>query len=115
MASTPAATAAAGLGNGLSPICSSMTSLPWALSRLATARTSNAVSARRPEAKRLNVTGRGVLIRSGLSFRSQASLLRRDRLRQRPHDRGDDVRLDEVLQHPPLVAVALDEVLVRLP
>ena len=33
------------LGNGLSPICSSMTSLPAALSRRATARTSNAVSA----------------------------------------------------------------------
>src|SRR5262245_46599374 len=42
------------LGKGLSPICSSMTSLPPALSRLATARTSNAVSATRPSANRLS-------------------------------------------------------------
>src|SRR5262245_28620092 len=110
----PAARAAAGVEKGLSPICSSMTSLPWPFKRLATARTSNAVSARSEEAKRLNVTGREVLIRSCLSFRGAASLLRRDGLRQRPHDRGDDVRIDEVLEHTPLVAVGLDEVLERL-
>ena len=38
------------LGNGLSPICSSMTSLPAALRRRATARTSKAVSPVRPRA-----------------------------------------------------------------
>src|SRR5947208_2367147 len=57
MACCAAATAWAVLGKGLSPICNSMTSLPWPLSRLATARTSKAVSARRPAANWLNATG----------------------------------------------------------
>jgi len=50
MAAFPAAAAAAVVGNGLSPIWSSITSLPAALSRFATARTSKAVSAVSPRA-----------------------------------------------------------------
>src|SRR5207245_636761 len=48
-----ASSAAWVLGKGLSPICSSMTSLPCALRRLATASTSKAVSELRPWAKQL--------------------------------------------------------------
>src|SRR5690349_17295985 len=59
MARTPAVRALAVDGKGLSPICSSMTSLPWALRRLATASTSNAVSAVGPWA---NWLGRGVAV-----------------------------------------------------
>src|SRR4051812_23471244 len=55
MALIPAARALRVLGNGLSPICNSTTSLPAALRRLATARTSKAVSALRPRAKLLRV------------------------------------------------------------
>src|SRR5437870_1103137 len=62
MAFLPASMALAVLGKGLSPICSSTTSLPAALSRLATARTSKAVSADRPRAK---VLSEAWLIRSG--------------------------------------------------
>src|SRR5437763_16534833 len=51
MAALPAAIADLALRYGLSPICSSMTSLPPALSFRATASTSNAVSAVRPDAK----------------------------------------------------------------
>ena len=57
----PAARALLVLGKGLSPICSSMTSLPAALRRRATARTSKAVSADRPRAKLLSGTaGSGI-------------------------------------------------------
>jgi hypothetical protein len=56
MALLPACTAYRVLVNGLSPICSSTTSLPCALSRRATASTSKAVSAFRPAAKLLRVT-----------------------------------------------------------
>src|SRR5437867_4429777 len=59
MAWMPAARALAGVGNGLSPIWSSMTSLPRALSRRATASTSKAVSACREWAKVLRV---GVMV-----------------------------------------------------
>src|SRR5438128_11590910 len=51
MARWPASMALRVLGKGLSPICNSTTSLPWALIRFATARTSKAVSAERPRAK----------------------------------------------------------------
>src|SRR6266699_3472657 len=53
MARRPASAAWRVLGKGLSPICSSTTSLPAALSRFATARTSKAVSAERDRAKAL--------------------------------------------------------------
>jgi hypothetical protein len=56
MALAPAASALAVLLKGLSPICSSMTSLPAALSFLATARTSNAVSVDKPRANALRAT-----------------------------------------------------------
>src|SRR5712692_11026299 len=55
MARMPAARALFVLGKGLSPIWSSITSLPRALSWRATARTSKAVSALRPREKRLGV------------------------------------------------------------
>jgi hypothetical protein len=54
MASTPASIAFGGVENGLSPISSSMMSLPPAISRLATARTLNAVSTPTEEANLLN-------------------------------------------------------------
>src|SRR5262245_10882608 len=80
MALTPAARAWAVLGKGLSPICNSMTSLPWALSLLATARTSKAVSAVRPRAKVLSVGGfmgdpeKGVAATRGGAFRRASRL-----------------------------------------
>src|SRR5207248_9178046 len=55
MARWPAARAEAVLGKGLSPIWSSITSLPAALRRLATASTSKAVSGCRPRANALSV------------------------------------------------------------
>src|SRR2546422_1427999 len=54
MALTPASMALGGVGNGLSPISSSMTFLPDAISCLATASTVNAVSTSTEEANRLN-------------------------------------------------------------
>src|SRR5439155_1794896 len=62
MALMPAARACLVLGKGLSPIWSSMTSFPWALRRLATARTSKAVSAVRPRAKELSVAEDGAIV-----------------------------------------------------
>src|SRR6516164_4152961 len=56
MASTPAFNACWVLANGLSPICNSITSLPWPLRRLATARTSKAVSADSALANLLNMS-----------------------------------------------------------
>src|SRR5437868_13802975 len=53
----PASMAWRGVGKGLSPICSSMTSLRWDLRRLATASTSKAVSAVRLRAKLLKRIG----------------------------------------------------------
>src|SRR5262249_36232902 len=53
MACRPASRALRVLAKGLSPICNSTTSLPRALRRLATARTSKAVSAERLWAKAL--------------------------------------------------------------
>src|ERR1041384_7747246 len=66
MAAMPASSAWAALLYGLSPICSSMTSLPWALSRLATARTSKAVSVERPRANWLKETVEFVMEVSGM-------------------------------------------------
>src|SRR5262245_49862621 len=54
MARMPASIAPGGDAKGLSPISSSMTSLPPAISRLATASTLNAVSTPTEEANRLN-------------------------------------------------------------
>src|SRR5262245_21949257 len=54
----PACRACRVLAKGLSPIWSSTTSFPWALSFLATARTSKAVSAVRLRAKALRVSSR---------------------------------------------------------
>src|SRR5262245_61963690 len=68
MARSPASRARGVLGNGLSPICSSMTSLPCPFSLRATASTSKAVSAERPRAKRLS---------SGMAVGSRRSAIRR--------------------------------------
>src|SRR3954454_22596979 len=130
MACSPAAVAWVGLGNGLSPICNLITSLPAALSRRATARTSKAVSATRPRAKELRVTGPGALIRggswgggvvrwwrgglSGPTTSRTGLLLGRDRLGQGSDHGGDDVRIDQLLAEAALVAVRLGELLERL-
>src|SRR5262245_25570921 len=53
----PAALACFGVGKGLSPMLSKTTSLPLACKRWATASTSKAVSAVKPLAKALRVTG----------------------------------------------------------
>src|SRR5438067_1279922 len=61
MARTPAARACSGVGKGLSPIWSSMTSLPKVLSWRALASTSKAVSAVRERANWLRVGGMAAL------------------------------------------------------
>src|SRR5260370_1344270 len=114
-----------------------MTSLPWALRRLATARTSKAVSAVKLRAKWLKRTG-VVFMRCSVGFcgrrksgdfrygNSRCSgslatsatailLLRCNRLRQRPHHRGNDVVVHQLLRGLPLIAVRVDEVFERLP
>src|SRR5438874_10924500 len=100
MARMPAACACVVLSKGLSPICSSTTSLPWAFSRLATARTSKAVSAVRLPAKRLTVRGSGIGGRVGRSgpgprrggrgAAGRRLLFGGDRLGQRPDHAGGD-------------------------
>src|SRR5436305_14231094 len=94
------------LEKGLSPICSSITSLPWALSRLATASTSKAVSPVRPEAKALKV--------SDPLFIGWLSLLGGDGLCQGPHNGRDDVIVHHFLGHFALMPVGLAKVLDRL-
>src|SRR5262245_33512060 len=71
MAWVPAWRAERVLGKGLSPICSSMTSLPCAFNRLATARTSKAVSAVRPRAKELRLTEEVEFIRANTEGRGR--------------------------------------------
>src|SRR5262245_47549466 len=107
MASIPARAAWCVLGKGLSPICSSITSLPCAFRRLATARTSKAVSAWRFRAKVLKegpVEGgmAARVVRWGRAIvraaprlspphhhTTRGSLLRRDRLGERADDGGN--------------------------
>src|SRR6516165_4897080 len=137
MAFRPAAAAWRVVGNGLSPICSSMTSLPAAFRRLATAKTSNAVSPVSPRAKLLMAggmvgchrtertatrrrAGRAVLDRiqgsrtddDGRLTGVERSLLGRDGLGQRPDHGRDNVAVDQFLTLAALVAVRLAKVLV---
>src|SRR2546425_5203160 len=73
MAFTPASMALGGVGNGLSPISSSMTFLPDAISCLATASTVNAVSTSTEEANRLNAgIGEESYQRQGIGDRRSA-------------------------------------------
>src|SRR5947209_3534276 len=117
----PAALAWAGVGNGLSPICSSITSLPAAASRRATARTSNAVSALRLPANELKVVISPLSLVLCLLPRTKDQgqrtilLLRRDRLGERADHAGDDVAVHQLLAEPPLVLVRRAERLERLP
>src|SRR5271157_5002140 len=84
----PAALACGVLGNGLSPISSSTTSFPSALRFRARASTVNAVSAVKFSARVLSRGMHGFL----LWF-----LARRDHLRQRPDDAGDDRAAEHLL------------------
>src|SRR5947199_2660676 len=100
MAAMPACRAWAGVGKGLSPICNSTTSLPWARRRLATARTSNAVSAFSPRANRLRVTpsaGAWLMRRTRYAASRRGSLLGGDGLGQGADDGGDDVLVHQLL------------------
>src|SRR5947209_11613863 len=73
MAFTPASIALGGVENGLSPISSSMTSLPDAISCLATASTVNAVSTSTEAANRLNAgIGKESYQRQGIGDRRSA-------------------------------------------
>src|SRR5438105_189558 len=106
------------LSKGLSPIWSSITSLPSALSRLATARTSKAVSVDRPRAKELNVTpvwgekfmvedsghaARWLNYRPVLGFTSAPLLLGGNGLCQRADHGGDNMVVHQLLAEPALV------------
>src|SRR5919112_6333790 len=89
MARRPASLACGVLGNGLSPISSSTTSLPRAFSRRAIARTVKAVSACRPEASALSRA------MDRLAPSLSIDLSRRDGLGQR----SDHLRDHEVPDH----------------
>src|SRR5687767_5165770 len=75
MACTPASIAFGGVENGLSPISSSMTSLPAAISRFAIASTLNALSTPTDEANWLNAGIRKGMITSLRNRRSNAHAL----------------------------------------
>src|SRR5208337_396393 len=96
----PAALACGVLGNGLSPISSSTTSFPSALSCRARASTVNAVSAVKFSARVLSRGMRGFFPRF---------LARRDHLRQRPHDTGDDGTAQHILAEFTLALKRLQE------
>src|SRR5262245_33911346 len=72
MARAPAAAAWRVVAKGLSPICSSMTSLPAAFSRRAAARTSKAASLTRPVAKGVNMMSPAVAASFQLALRKKA-------------------------------------------
>src|SRR5271156_2516709 len=116
MAWPPATSAWRVLGNGLSPICSSMTSLPRPFKRLATASTSKAVSALRPRAKSLSVRGEVVMGEVDCIGRlyeaAGSSLFGSNGLGQRADHRRNDVLVHQFLDGLALVLVRLAEGLV---
>src|SRR5437879_3465378 len=66
--------------------------------------------------KRLAQSRQGAKILCALAgLREPLLLLGRNRLRQRPHDGGDDVAVHQFLADAPLVAIRLAERLERLP
>src|SRR5262249_1883937 len=119
----PTALACGVLGNGLSPISSSTTSLPSAFRFRASPSTVNAVSTARFSASVLNRTmaersgtrdqeGRGEESRSAGRCRytapSRCGLARGDRSRQGPDDPRDHQRFDDLLPDRALAAERID-------